>query len=237
MKYYSFSFDELSAKDRSKFIKGSIIPRPIAWITTLNEDGSVNLAPFSYFNLLNTSTVMVSFFRPEKDVRVADPVAPSKNLVAPSKHLVAPSKHLKDTPLKDTPRNILRTGEAVIQIPSRSLIAQVDLSSAPLPYGESELLASHLSTVSSTRVKVPGVAEALIRLEVTLYQHVEIPFADNSGIESDLILMRVVEAHFAESVFDPDKHYILADKLDPLSRLGGPDYAGIDQVKDFKRAF
>ena len=228
MKYYSFSFDELSAKDRGKFIKGSIIPRPIAWITTLNEDDSVNLAPFSYFNLLNTSTVMVSFFRPEKDAGVADLVAPSKQLK---------DTPLKDTPLKDTPRNILRTGEAVIQIPSRSLIAQVDLSSAPLPYGESELLASHLSTVSSTRVKVPGVAEALIRLEVTLYQHVEIPFADNSGIESDLILMRVVEAHFAESVFDPDKHYILADKLDPLSRLGGPDYAGIDQVKDFKRAF
>lgn len=56
-------FDEIDEKSRMKLVKGSIIPRPIAWITTLNENGSVNLAPFSYFNAVSPTLVIVSFQR------------------------------------------------------------------------------------------------------------------------------------------------------------------------------
>ncbi len=239
MKYYSFCFADLSDKDRGKLIKGSVIPRPIAWITTYNEDRSINLAPFSYFNMLNTSTMMVSFLRTGLGAGTVGPTG----------------ARVSTAGQKDTARNILRSGEAVVHIPSRSLIRQVDLSSAPLPYGESELLAANLTATPSRSVEVPGIAEAQIRLEVQLYQHLEIPFADGRlaslgadgvttefevdklAIESDLMILRVVAAHFSEEVYDPAKGYVLHEQLDPLARLGGPSYSGIDPVSDFERAF
>lgn len=55
------NYKDLSLKDARKISQGSVIPRPIAWITTLNENQSVNLAPFSYFNLISPSLIMVSF--------------------------------------------------------------------------------------------------------------------------------------------------------------------------------
>ncbi|NLC65824.1 MAG: flavin reductase family protein [Clostridium sp.] len=54
-------FDSLDPKLRGKIVKGSIIPRPIAWITSLNETGSINLAPFSFFNMISPTTLAVSF--------------------------------------------------------------------------------------------------------------------------------------------------------------------------------
>jgi flavin reductase (DIM6/NTAB) family NADH-FMN oxidoreductase RutF len=56
-------FDEIDEAVRSKITKGSVIPRPIAWITTLNETGSVNLAPFSYFNVISPTLFAVSIRR------------------------------------------------------------------------------------------------------------------------------------------------------------------------------
>ncbi|MEG0496383.1 MAG: flavin reductase family protein [Carnobacterium sp.] len=56
-------FDKIDEKNRMKLVKGSVIPRPIAWITSLNEDASINLAPFSYFNVLSPTLVAVSFQR------------------------------------------------------------------------------------------------------------------------------------------------------------------------------
>ena len=49
----NIDFDKIDEKNRMKLVKGSVIPRPIAWITSLNEDGSINLAPFSYFNVIS----------------------------------------------------------------------------------------------------------------------------------------------------------------------------------------
>lgn len=54
-------FETLDHKTRQKIVKGSVIPRPIAWITSLNETGSINLAPFSYFNIISSTLLMVSF--------------------------------------------------------------------------------------------------------------------------------------------------------------------------------
>ena len=61
MKKINFDFDLIENELRSKLLKGSVIPRPIAWISTLNETGTVNLAPFSYFNVVSPTMMMVSF--------------------------------------------------------------------------------------------------------------------------------------------------------------------------------
>lgn len=61
MAKFKLDFDNLDEKARSKIVKGSVIPRPIAWITSLNETGSVNLAPFSFFNVVSPTLLTVSF--------------------------------------------------------------------------------------------------------------------------------------------------------------------------------
>lgn len=61
MSKINLDFDFLDEKTRSKILKGSVIPRPIAWITSLNSDGSINLAPFSFFNVISPSLLVVSF--------------------------------------------------------------------------------------------------------------------------------------------------------------------------------
>lgn len=61
MKKYNFDFDYLKEKEQARIVKASVIPRPIAWITTLNETGSVNVAPFSYFTAISSTLLAVSF--------------------------------------------------------------------------------------------------------------------------------------------------------------------------------
>lgn len=206
MDYISRNFKDLSSQERAKIVKGSVIPRPIAWISSLNEDGSTNLAPFSYFSMLNSSTMSVSFRR-ENDTQ------------------------------KDTARNILRSGEAVVHIADRSLIAALDLSSKPLPPGESEVELTGLTLTGSTTVRTPAISEAKIRLEVTLQQHLELDNFEGDEIESDLLLLRVQAAHIRSDIYDKEKNYINHDLLDPLARLGGPYFAGIDPIEGFEREF
>lgn len=67
MSKHKLDFNNLSSKDRGKIVKGSVIPRPIAWITSLNVDGSVNLAPFSYFTVLSSTLLAVSFQKTKRE--------------------------------------------------------------------------------------------------------------------------------------------------------------------------
>lgn len=205
MDFFEKDFAKLDRKQRMKLIKGSIIPRPIAWITTKNADESINLAPFSYFNMLSSTLVGVSFVRGEAGRQ------------------------------KDTLRNLLREKEAVINIPDLSLIAQVDQSSEPLPENESEVSLTGLTLTGSRSVSTPGIKEAKIRLETVLEQHLPLLEMDGNETEADLVLLRIRYAHIRQDVFDEEKEYILHEKLDPLARLGGPYYAVSRAVEGFTR--
>ena len=206
MSFIYRDFDLLDQKEQGKLLKGSIVPRPIAWITTSNEDNLINLAPFSYFNMLNSSTVMVSFRR-------------------------------FGNRKKDTANNILLKKEAVINIADDTLIKELDDSSIELDSNVSELTLNSLNLINSTKVSVPGILEAPIKLEVILLNHLELMNYDNSVVESDLMILRVVGASFNDEVIDQDKNYVLLDKLNPISRLGGPDYGKTTLDKKYKRNF
>lgn len=206
MEYHSYRFDEIPSDLQMKLVKGSVIPRPIAWITSRNDDGSYNLAPFSYFNMMSSSVLSVSFIR-------------------------------QGEKMKDTARNILREGEAVVQIGDTSLIRQMDLSSAEFLPNESEVDEVGLTLVGSNVVGAKGIVEAKIRMEATLEQHIELMNYNETTVEADLILMRVRAVHVREDVFDEEKEYILHEALDPLARLGGPYYATVKAVEGFARQF
>lgn len=206
MDYHSFRFADLTAKARMKLVKGSVIPRPIAWVTSRNTDGTHNLAPFSYFNMLSSSVLAIAFTR-QGEVQ------------------------------KDTARNILREREAVVHIGDRSLIEALDLSSAELPENESEVDLTGLTLIPSAIVGVDSLAEAKIRLEASLEQHLELMNYEGSAVESDLILLRVQAVHVRDDIFDAERGYILHGALDPLARLGGPYYSTIEEVEGFERQF
>ncbi|MFS0869468.1 flavin reductase family protein [Paenibacillus xylanilyticus] len=197
---YTLNPNDLTSRDNYKLMSGSVVPRPIAFVTTLSEDGSVvNAAPFSFFNVVSSDPPVLSI-----------------------------SINRKDGVMKDTARNVIAGQELVVHICDESIVSEMNETAALLEPHESELERTNLTTVGSTVVVVPGIQEALIRMECKLYQH--IPVSNDEGKPvTDLLLVRIVQYHFNEKVYDPAHHYILMDQLKPISRLAGNDYAKLGE--------
>ncbi|WP_214818653.1 flavin reductase family protein [Exiguobacterium sp. s59] len=134
----------LTERDTYKFLIGSIVPRPIAFVTTRNGD-VINAAPFSYFNV-----------------------------VASNPPLVSVSVQRKDGVMKDTARNVLLTNELVIHVVDETNVFDVNETAANLDADESELSRTTFTLQPSDVITTPGVKEAKIRFECVLHQHVPI---------------------------------------------------------------
>lgn len=201
---YHFSATELTRKQNYKFLTGSVIPRPIAWITTQGPDQVTNLAPFSFFNVVGSGLplVMISINR-------------------------------KGPQMKDSARNLLSHPEGVIHIVSQDLIAEMNQTAASLDPNESELNLTDLELIESHTVSVPGIKKAKIRLEVQLDQYV--PIEHEGIVINDLFILKVTDYHFSDEIFDPEKEYLLPDKIDPVARLAGNNYANITNFQTLKR--
>lgn len=122
-------------------LAGLVTPRPIAWVTTLNEDGSVNAAPFSFFNVFGSEPPLVIF---------------------------APGDRADGTP-KDTARNCRRTGEFVVNLVDMELAEVMNRTSATHPYGVSETERESLETAVSASVAPPRIAAAPAALECKVH--------------------------------------------------------------------
>ncbi|MFD1990582.1 flavin reductase family protein [Paenibacillus nicotianae] len=191
--------------DNYKLITGSVIPRPIAFVTSQSNTGVLNLAPFSYFNIV-----------------ASDPPMLSISIVR------------KSGEMKDTARNVIENKELVVHIVHEELTEQMNHTAASLPSDQSELELTTLHTVPSEKIKVPGLEEALIRFECVLEQHVPIS-NDSGEIVQDLLLVRIICYHFDEKVVDAEHFYIWADVLKPVARLAGNNYAGLAQQFTIER--
>lgn len=135
----------MDGRDAYRLLISVVGPRPIAWVSTLGTDGTLNLAPFSFFNAVANRplTVMVSIAR------------------------------RGDAP-KDTLRNIQDTGEFVLNLADEALARQMNESSGEWPYDVDEFERAGLTTAPSVDVKPPRVAEAAIALEARLSQVVPV---------------------------------------------------------------
>lgn len=124
--------------DRAYAMLASLVtPRPIAWVTTLGPDGVVNVAPFSFFNVLGASPPIVGF---------------------------CPGDREDGTP-KDTARNIRLTHDFVVNLVDETVAEAMNRTAASLPYGVSELQSAGLTTQPSSVVRPPRIAEAPASLE------------------------------------------------------------------------
>ncbi|SFH70237.1 flavin reductase family protein [Pisciglobus halotolerans] len=201
-----FSADKLSKKQQYKFISGSVIPRPIAWITTLSKDGKVvNVAPFSFFSGASNELPLLTF-------------AILRNNGQP----------------KDTARNLLERQEAVVHIVDQSVVEAMNATAAPLPPEETELSRTDLTLINSQTVQVPAIKEAKIRFECRLHQYVPVQGLEGETV-SDLFIVKVTDFYFDEAVFDSEKEYIQPLALLPVARLSGNQYATLEKEYTLKR--
>jgi flavin reductase (DIM6/NTAB) family NADH-FMN oxidoreductase RutF len=137
--------NDLDPRDAYRLLISSVVPRPIAWVSTICADGSLNLAPFSFFNAIGGQppTIMLSVSR-----RAGED--------------------------KDTLRNIRERREFVLHIVDEELAEKMNVTSGDYPHGDSEFERAGLATAKSCVVAAPRVADAAIAMECRLVQLVPI---------------------------------------------------------------
>ena len=140
------SFRELDPHDRYKLLCGVVVPRPITLVTTLDQNGAVNAAPFSFFNVFSEDPPLV----------------------------VLGLQHKADLSRKDTTRNIHRNGQFVVHMVDEALAAAMSDCAIDFPSGNSEVEAMGLATLPSIDIAVPRLAAAPFALECR--QHVALAF-------------------------------------------------------------
>lgn len=187
---------ETSTNDLYKILIGSVVPRPIAWVSTISAHGLTNLAPFSFFNCFGVDPPMVGF--------------------APGfKSITKEGDQVIRVP-KDTLRNIGETEEFVINLVSRNLAEQMNQSSAGYASDVSEFDRVGLTAAPSSIVKAPRVAESLINFECKLIQVIE------HG-NNNLVLGEIVGIQLADNVVTEQGH-INNEVLQAVGRMAGNWY-------------
>jgi flavin reductase (DIM6/NTAB) family NADH-FMN oxidoreductase RutF len=175
-----------------------VVPRPIGWITTVDEEGIVNLAPFSFFNA-------VAYVPPQVMFATTGP-------------------HAQGGAHKDSMRNALATGEFVVNLATWELREAVNLTSAPAPHGVDELGLAGLTAVSSRIVAPPRVAESPVHLECRVTTHVELPTPDPDD-PNTVVFGEVVGVHISDDVIADG--LVDVTRLNPISRLGYRQYVHV----------
>lgn len=187
--------EQLPIEARYKLLTGAVVPRPIAVVSTISPGGILNVAPFSYFNIVGHAPMAVS-------LAVAGPKP--------------------DGSLKDTLRNAQLpaqggTGEFVVNIATEHYAAEMAATARPLPAHESEFELSGLRPVPSTVVQPPRVQQASVAFECRTLQVITVG-------RSRLIIGEVVYLHFADGLVD-EHYRIDFEQLRAIGRMAGSRYA------------
>ena len=141
-----FDFEEMSPLERYKLLLATVLPRPIAWITTRDASGAINAAPFSFFNVFGNDPATVGIGIGSKGPR--EP--------------------------KDTRANIRANEQFVVNLVPFSLAQEMRITSIAFPKGVEEAKEAKLSLAPSERVEVPRIAQAPVSMECTLMQEVRL---------------------------------------------------------------
>lgn len=184
-----WDFGALATPQRYKLLVGLVTPRPIAFVSTRGRDGVDNAAPFSFFNVLadDPPVVIVSIER------------------------------RSDGRSKDSGRNILESGEFVVNMVDEPLLERMHLCSVEFPPEVSELAQAGLTAAPSRKVAAPRIAEAPVSMECRL--HTRVPLG-----KRDLVLGEVVWLHVRDGIVDPATLRV-ADDYAPVGRLYANRYA------------
>jgi flavin reductase (DIM6/NTAB) family NADH-FMN oxidoreductase RutF len=180
-----------------KLMIGMVVPRPIAFVSSLDPQGIRNLAPFSYFMACSADPPVICFVA---------------------------SYRSGPRPAKDTLTNILATKEFVVNIVSEEFAEKMNLTAAELPPEIDEFAISGLTPLASELVQPPRVAESRAHMECRLRQ--TLPISNQAGAANTIVFGDVLRFHVDEAVLaNPgDGYKIDPGKLLAIGRMGGPTY-------------
>ena len=177
-----------------RLLIGIVVPRPIAWVTSLNAKGQVNAAPFSAYTFCGKNPPMICFNVGRRP----------------------------DGGYKDTAANVRKAGEFVVNVVTHDIIDPMHETSAEYPADVSEVEALGLEMLPSSLVKPPRIAISPIHLECKTHQIIEL------GRDNDeLVIGEVVNFHIRDELLINGR--IPTKSLNPLARLGGPNYAKLGE--------
>ncbi|WP_413377696.1 flavin reductase family protein [Alkalihalobacillus sp. 1P02AB] len=164
--------NSLSEREKYKFLIGSIIPRPIAFVTTEAGDGTLNAAPFSYFNVVSSDPPRISI-----------------------------SVGRKAGERKDTAEHILMKKQFVVHIVDSDNVEKVNLTAEGLPRNQSEVKKFGLTPIKSDKISVPGIAEAKVRFECELETYLPLN-KSNGEPGVDFFIGKIVQFHIDENIYE-----------------------------------
>lgn len=191
-----FHFDDLARKRRYKLIAGAIVPRPIALVTTLNEDGSVNAAPFSAFNYMSEDPPLLALglqVHPDESSMVGKP--------------------------KDTAINIARTGEFVVNLADEPMLPDLVDCAIPFAPGVSEVARLGLATAEGVHVSPPRLADAPFAFECRRESVLDF------GPFRSIVIGRILGVHARDGLVDPVSLNVDLATYRPIGRLAGTWYS------------
>jgi flavin reductase (DIM6/NTAB) family NADH-FMN oxidoreductase RutF len=187
-----FDLDTLSPDNRYKLLTATVVPRPIAWITSLDAAGRLNAAPFSFFNAL-----------------VGDP--PIVGIGIGGRHAGREAGRWKDSAA-----NIRARGEFVVNLVPHALREQMNVTAIEFDAEVDEVAEAGLTTLPSAKVAPPRLADSPVALECERFVILEV------AVDRTIVLGRVVAMHVRDdAVLDVARCHIDTPKLDLIGRMHG----------------
>lgn len=194
---------EIGIKAISNFLTSAVVPRPVAFVSTINSEGQPNLSPFSFFNAFSSDPAILIF---------------------------SAAKSALTGKQKDTYHNVKANAECVIHIANYAMVEQLSVTSGAYANDVNEFVKGGFTEEKSTLVKPPRVKEAPIAFECKVNQVIEL--GENGGA-GNLVICEVVMIHVDESLLDENGN-VLAEKLDPIARLGYNNYVRFNKDDVFE---
>ncbi len=166
---------ELPPSEIQNYLQHAVAPRPIAFASTINKEGNVNLSPFSFFNLFSSNPPIVIF---------------------------SPARRVRDNSTKHTLQNVLEIPEVVINMVDYDMVQQMSLASCEYPKDTNEFIKAGFTEEKATLVKPPMVKESKIKLECKV---IEVKSLGTEGGAGNLVICEVLYIHIDETILDDDK--------------------------------
>jgi flavin reductase (DIM6/NTAB) family NADH-FMN oxidoreductase RutF len=165
---------EIPVGKMHSYLLGAVAPRPIAFASTIDAEGNVNLSPFSFFNCFGANPPILVF---------------------------SPARRGRDNTTKHSYENVFEVPEVVINIVNYSMVQQTSLASTEYPKGVNEFIKAGLTQVTSTMVKPPRVGEAPVAFECKVLQVIK---TGDKGAAGNLVICEVILAHIKDDVLDEE---------------------------------
>ena len=172
MSYKEFDPKSIKTPELHGILLGAIAPRPIAFASTIDKEGNVNLSPFSFFNVFGSNPPTLIF---------------------------SPARRGRDNTTKHSYENVKEVAEVVINIANYPMVEQMSLASTEYDKGVNEFVKAGFTEAKSTKVKPPRVAESPVAFECKVKQIIE---TGEDGGAGNLIICEVIHIHLNEAILD-----------------------------------